>query len=337
MEPSIETTDKFILAINNVLKSKGDMTPMIEVTSQLKLVNLDYWERLIREEVAKYLVSQSKWESCSKAIKSLFIEQASWLGLVSWDGYEREKSLNLLSEGAPNAFFLTLIARRLNDWVPEVRVAAKEAFILVARKTDSNIIAEALMTILSNWNSWGRIEQESRNIILNTALRKDVTLSLKTNLITFASGAIPNLLSQFGQLPIFDDYLNEIANNAIQPYVRAKAFRSLFEARMTWTSDYEWEWIDKAYGRRKLIPVIAERKINVSIPLIELINRSALDRSSIVRSVSAEFLIINLDRLKQDEVKIFAEQFALYKSNAVSERVQFVIKKLNEKALPKSD
>lgn len=60
MQPSIEMTDKFILAINNVLKSKGDMTPMIEVTSQLKLVNLDYWERLIREEVAKYLVSQSK-------------------------------------------------------------------------------------------------------------------------------------------------------------------------------------------------------------------------------------------------------------------------------------
>ena len=165
MQPSIEMTDKFILAINNVLKSKGDMTPMIEVTSQLKLVNLDYWERLIREEVAKYLVSQPKWESLSKAIKSLFIEQASWLGLVSWDGYEREKSLKLLSESAPNAFFLILIARRLNDWVPEVRVAAKKAFILVSRKTDSKIIAEALITILSNWNSWGRIGQEKRNVI----------------------------------------------------------------------------------------------------------------------------------------------------------------------------
>ena len=84
MQSSIEMTDKFILAINNVLKSKGDMTPMIEVTSQLKLVNLDYWERLIREEQ-------------NELLKSLFIEQASWLGLVSWDGYEREKSLKLLS------------------------------------------------------------------------------------------------------------------------------------------------------------------------------------------------------------------------------------------------
>ena len=82
---------------------------------------------------------------------------------------------------------------------------------------------------------------------------------------------------------------------------------------------------------RRAHPTETERKIDVHISLIELLNRSAFDRSSIVRSVSAEFLIINLDRLKQDEVKFFAEKFALDKSNAVSKRGQFVIKKLNEK------
>lgn len=341
METSIELTDEFILAINKVLKSKGDMTPLIEITSQIKLVNLDYWERLIREEVAKFLVPQSKWESLSRAIKSLFIEQVIgqvfWLGVVSWDGYEREKSLSLLSEGAPNAFYLTLIARRLNDWVPEVRAAARAAFILVASKTSPDIVAETIMIVLLNWNSWGHIEQENRKVILNLALRSDVALALKTRLITSASGAIPSLLSQFGQQPIFDDCLDEIAGSAIQPYVRAKAFRSLFEARMNWVSSYEWKWIDKAYGKRKLIPVIAERKIDVFIPLIELLNRSALDRSSIVRRVSAEFLIINLDHLKQDKVRILAERFVLDKSKAVSERGQFVIKKLNEKVLLKLD
>jgi hypothetical protein len=58
-----------------------------------------------------------------------------------------------------------------------------------------------------------------------------------------------------------------------------------------------------------------------------LLAKSSLDRSSIVRRVSAEFLIRELEKLG-DESMPFAEQFASDKSRAVSERGRFTLKRL---------
>lgn len=336
MQELQNTTNDIVLAIQELTRSinanndhRGDISSIIQITSNLELVNLDYWERLIRSELNNNLHSaiQSKWEFWFEPSVQL-----TWLGIVHGDGYKREKSLRALSGGAPNAFFLALFVRRLNDWVPQVREATREALPSLIKSTAPEHIAEVLCMLLLSWNSWGKIEEQDKQLFLDLVTNKEMVLLLRSRLISSTAGPMPSLFTQVGRTDILDNYLNQIANEAVQPYVRAKAYRSLFEGRMTWVEGQEWQWIDKAYGRKKLIPVIAERKIDVQTPFLELLNRSANDRSSIVRQVSAEFLIRNIESLGI-QARIFAEKFAADKSSNVVEQGRFVLRKLDEKAL----
>lgn len=334
MEKLITTTHKvveaikdFALSINASDNGTGDMTTLFNATSELELNNIVYWERLIREELENALndSAAAKWKQWLKPKRKLY-----WLDIISLNGYERENSLRSLSGGAPNAFFLVLVIRRLNDWVPQVRKATREVLPFIIKNTAPKYISEILSIVLLNWDSWGRIEEEDKQLLLHVIDREDLALPIKSKLISSVSGPMPSLFSQLGRTSLLDNYLNEIANHAIQSYVRAKAFRSLFEGRMTWIEGREWQLIDKVYGERKLVPVIGERKIEVQTPFLELLNRSASDRSAIVRQVSAEFVIRNIDNL-DNEAKAFAEKFTADKSSSVSEQGKFILKKLEEK------
>lgn len=334
-----KTKNDIVLAIEAFTRSidssndyRGDMSLLVQVTSNLKLVRLGYWERLIRSELDSnlYLTAQSKWARWFKPAPKL-----TWLDIVNADGYKREKSLRALSkDGAPNAFSLALAVRRLNDWVPQVRTAAREVLPSMLKSTEPKYVTEVLCMLLINWHSWGKIEEIDKHLFLDMVISEKMALLLKSRLISSTSGPMPSLLSQIGRTGILDNYLNEIASNAVQPYVRAKAYRSLFESRMTWVKSREWQWIDKYYGEQKLVPIIAERKIDVQTPFLELLNRSAVDRSPIVRQVSAEFLIRNIESLGI-HARNLAEKFAADKSANVAEQGRFVLIKLDEKALNK--
>lgn len=334
-----KTKNDIVLAIEAFTRSidssndyRGDMSLLVQVTSNLKLVRLGYWERLIRSELDSnlYLTAQSKWARWFKPAPEL-----TWLDIVNADGYKREKSLRALSkDGAPNAFSLALAVRRLNDWVPQVRTAAREVLPSMLKSTEPKYVTEVLCMLLINWHSWGKIEEIDKHLFLDMVISEKMALLLKSRLISSTSGPMPSLLSQIGRTGILDNYLNEIASNAVQPYVRAKAYRSLFESRMTWVKSREWQWIDKYYGEQKLVPIIAERKIDVQTPFLELLNRSAVDRSPIVRQVSAEFLIRNIESLGI-HARNLAEKFAADKSANVAEQGRFVLIKLDEKALNK--
>lgn len=321
--------DEFIHSIDSSNDYRGDMSSLIQVTSNMPLVKLSYWECLIRSEIDNNLhaTTRSIWARLFEPNMKL-----NWLDVVSGDGYRREKILRQSSSGVPNAFFLALVVRRLNDWVPQVRVAAKEMLPSLLKNTKPEYVTEVLCMLLIDWHSWGKIEEADKQIFLDMIATKEIALLLKSHLMSSTSGPMPSLLSQIGRTDILDHYLNEIASNAVQPYVRAKAYRSLFESRMTWVKSREWQWIDKYYGEQKLIPIIAERKIDVQTPFLELLNRSAVDRSPIVRQVSAEFLIRNIESLGT-HARNLAEKFAADKSANVAEQGRFVLIKLDEKAL----
>ena len=320
----------FTLSIDSSNDYRGNMSPLIHATSSMPLVNLGYWERLIRSELDNNLHSttQSNWKHWLQPVPKL-----TWLDIVNANGYKREKSLRALSKyGAPNAFALALAVRRLNDWVPQVRTAAREVLPSLFNSTESEYVVEVLCMLLINWHSWGKMEETDKHIFLDMVISEEMALLIKSRLISSTSGPMPSLLSQIGRTGILDNHLNEIANDAVQPYVRAKAYRSLFESRMTWVKGQEWQWIDKAYGKRKLIPIISERKIDAQPPFLELLNRAATDRSPTVRQVSAEFLIRNIEKLGLQS-RIFAEKFAADKSANVAEQGKFILRKLDEKAL----
>lgn len=333
MQPSQIMEDKVLLAvkefatsINSGSKVVADMSALVEATSQLPLASFDYWERLIRLEFSRALdtSTQAKWKFWSKPHDLL-----TWLDLISWDGYKREKTLRTLSGAAPNAFFFSLAIRRLNDWVPQVRQAAREKLPEIVKATNAEFVVEALCIALSNWNSWGRIEDVDKNVLLEIICRDEVAEALISKLISSASGPMPSLFSQLGRTSILDSYLEEIAERAIQPSVRAKAYRSLFERRIVWMEGRRWHWTDIRYCEGRLEAVVSERKLIVETPFLELLKKSSADYSSIVRRVSAEFLIRDLEELG-NHAKGFAERFASDKSNSVSERGQFALKKLVE-------
>lgn len=322
----ISAVRTFASSINSGSKAVADMSELIEVTSQLPLSSFDYWERFIRSEFSKALRESTplKWKAWSKP-KGL----VTWLDLISWDGYERENALRALSGAAPNTFFFSLAVRRLNDWVPQVRKAAREKLPEVARSTDPEYIVETLCVALSNWSSWGRIEEADKKVLLNIICEKEIAKSLRSKLILSTSGPMPSLFSQLGRTPILDEKIEEIAKSAIQPSVRAKAYRSLFEKRVVWFQGREWVWTDIRYCKGRLKPIVGERKLEVETPLIDLLKISSEDRSSIVRRVSADILIRELGNLGT-KANVFAERFALDSSRAVSERGEFALKKLAE-------
>ena len=322
----ISAVRDFACSINSGSKVVADMSALVEVTSALPLSSFDYWERLIRTEFSQALrvAAPARWNLWSKPI-----ELRTWLDLISWDGYKREKTLRALSGAAPNTFFFSLVVRRLNDWVPQVREAAREKLPEIAKATNPEFVVEALCIALSNWNSWGRIEKAEKKVLLQIICLEQVTYLLRSRLITSTSGPMPSLFSQLGRTPILDDKLKEIACLAVQPSVRAKAFRSLFEGRIAWMEGRKWEWTDVRYCQGMLKPVICHRKVNVQTPLLELLLMSAADRSSAVRRVSAEILIRELENLGVVATEL-AEKFAADTSVAVSERGRFALKKLEE-------
>jgi len=327
MEDKIISSVKgFVNSINSGGKAMADMSELVDVTNKLPFSSLDYWERLIRSEYSSALIELNppKWKIWSKPK-----ELVTWLDLISWDGHKREKALRVLSGAAPNTFFFALAVRRLNDWVPQVRMVAREKLHEIARSTDPEYVVEALCVVLSNWNSWGRIEDVDKKVLLRIICEQKIAKSLCSRLISSASGPMPSLFSQLGRTPILDGRIEEIASFAIQPSVRAKAYRCLFEGRIVWIEGRKWEWTDIRYCEGRLRAVVAERKIDIKTPLLELLKRSSEDRSSIVRRVSAEILIRELASLGY-VARGFAEQFAADKSRSVSERGEFALKRLGE-------
>ncbi|MEI8631470.1 hypothetical protein P4S72_03750 [Vibrio sp. PP-XX7] len=332
MEQSQSMEDKVLSAVKDFASSirsgnqvaVADMSALVAVTSQIPLVNLDYWERLIRTEFASSVttVIPASWKFWSKSYQRL-----TWLDLMSWDGYRREKTLRTISGAAPNAFFFSCVIRRLNDWVPQVRQAAREMLPLMVKRTALTQVVEALCLTLSHWSSWGRIEKEGQQVLLQIINDKAVAEALKLKLIQSTSRAMPSLFAQIGRTESLDDALGEIAKNAIQPAVRAKAYRSLFEKRMVWIDGRTWEWAYLCPCEGRLKAAVSERKLKIHTSFKDLLDRSSNDRSSIVRCISAEFLLREIEQLGSDS-KMFAERFASDKSGLVSEKGQFALKQL---------
>lgn len=322
----LSAVKEYAISINSGGKGIADISKIIETTSQLPLASFDHWERLIRSEffLALHASTKAKWKFWSKPRES-----SPWMDLINWDGHKREKALRSLPDTAPNPFFFSLTVRRLNDWVPQVRKAARENLLRIAKATNPELVVNTLLVALSNWNSWGRIEEADRTILLNIISMDEIAETLISKLISSTSGPMPSLLSQLGRTSILDGKLEEIAERAIQPAVRAKAYRCLFEGRIVWMEGRKWQWTDIRYCESKLEPVFSERQLSVTMPLLELLRNSSADHSSRVRKVSAAFLIRNLEDIG-DQAKGFAELFASDKSDPVSERGRFALKKLRE-------
>ncbi|REF26463.1 hypothetical protein BDD26_1108 [Xenorhabdus cabanillasii] len=300
---------------------KPDISSFISVTSKLSLKNLDDWERLIRWEIYSSL---QQYNSQATEIKSQLIGSLRWLDLCNADGFKRERALKILAGGAPNSFLLTLVFRKLNDWVPQVRIAARDVLPLIVEQSDPEIIVDVLFIILPYWNSWGRMGDEEKQILLNIIAMNQVAESLKKRLILSTSGPAATIFSQAGRIDALDTFLAEIAELSVQPALRAKAYRCLLESKFVWAEGNTWQWADKVYGIRRRIPVLNERIVSTTTSFIEYLNMATTDRSPMVRRIAGEMLIKQLENIGEEAFKL-AQLLASDKSTAVAERGRYVL------------
>ncbi|HJW02456.1 MAG TPA: hypothetical protein VJ548_04175 [Azospira sp.] len=324
----LSAVSEFIASLNSGSGVVADMTGLVEVTSRLPLSNLEYWERLIRSSI--YLAAAhskpAKWKFWAKPTPFL-----SWIDLCSGDGFKRERTLRILSGRAPNRFFFAMAVRRLNDWVPQVRSAAREQLPSIAVASNPEDIVDVLCAVLPHWDSWGRSEDEGRQTLLAIASIEAIAHSLKSRLITAAAGPLASVLAQVGRTSAFDAYLPQIANNAIQPSVRAKAYKSLLDGKAIWVAGRKWEWTDIRYCEGHFLPTLFERPLTTKSPLEETLRAASSDRSTFVRRVAGDVLIRELGTLGAAGVQL-ANILASDSHSSVAERGKFALKKLSQKS-----
>jgi len=314
---------QFARSVNASDKTVADMSLLADATSHLSLTNLDVWERLLRWEFSNALKTSTSsiWKFWTKSTSSL-----TWMDLCSENGFNRQKTLHSLG-AAPNSFFFALAVRRLNDWVPQVREAAREKIPEIAKNTDPEFVVDALCAILPHWHSWGRMEDRDKRTLMDISSTEKVANLLKSRIISATAGPMTSILAQVGRTETLDRYLFEIAKNSIQPSVRAKAYRSLLEKKMVWHAGQKWKWTDKQYCKGRFEPIVCERTLSIASPFIETLELAVKDRSPMVRRVAGEMLIRKLKIIGAESIKL-AELLASDSSPSVAERGKFALDRL---------
>lgn len=310
------------------------MARVASETNSIPLKRMDVWERTIRTELwaAERDASEASWKFWVRPRRF-----TSWLDLCSHDGRKREAALRVTAGGAPSAFLLALALRRLNDWVPQVRTAARETLPNLASNSEPQDVATALWHLLAHWSAWGRMETAERETIAAIASTDAVSLALGTKIMGATAGPAALVLSQCARSPTFDSWIHEFAQDAAQPAVRARAFRWLFLGRATWVVGHKWRWTDLAYCKGKLDTIVESRDIPTKVPFIKTLRVAMADRSPMVRRVAAEFLIRELPSLGDNALPL-AQRTASDTSPSVASRGHFALKQLSDETLatPKS-
>lgn len=306
---------------------RPDISPFIAATSKVPLKSLDEWERLIQQTIS---LSLQRFNSLRTRGEDRLVGSLRWLDICNANGFRRERALRILAGGAPNSFLFALIVRKLNDWVPQVREAARDALLLIAKDSDPEIIVDVLFITLPYWDSWGRMGEKEKETLMEIILMDKVTRCLKKRLILSTSGPAATIFMQTGRTSALDNFVAEIAESSVQPSLRARAYRCQFEGKFVWAEGTEWQWIDKAYGIRRRIPALKERTISITTPFLENLRAAAIDRSPMVRRIAGEMLIKELDNIG-DEAFSLAKMLASDISASVAERGKYALADLQKR------
>jgi hypothetical protein len=258
---------------------------------------------------------------------------AAWLLSTDADGRVREAAVRSLAVPPATTSRFVLLVLRLNDWVPQVREAAVEAAANLLPRTPPGIIADAASYVLRQRILWARWGADERAILNLTYERADVTAALDSILMTGRTGALGTTLRNALRAPSMDGQLLRLALGAYLPSVRAVALQSLLKGRATWTTGYDWRWLDKTYGVWRRVPRLEGRQLVTTAPPQDLIRRGIADRSGLVRRVAASALIAHAGEMP--DAADLAHALTSDPSRAVRDRAEFLLRHLAAQASPK--
>lgn len=329
--PALAAAIRRLLSGSVTTREAADlMARVASETQSIPVTTMDVWERTIRAElcIAERRIAETSWKFWVRPRRF-----TSWLDLCSHDGRKREAALRVTSGGAPSAFLLALALRRLNDWVPQVRRAARETLPELASNSEPDAVANVLWSLLAHWSTWGRMEPEDRAAVVAIASSEPVSIALRTKIMDTTAGPAALVLSQCARSNSFDLWIQDFAQGAVQPAVRALASRWSFLGRATWVVGHKWKWTDVAYCKGKLEPILESRAIPTNQSFMVTLSAAMADKSPMVRRVAAEFLIRELSSLGDNALPL-AQLIASDKSPSVAERGIFALKQLNREGPP---
>lgn len=313
-----------LLADPDGVHAPGEPAIFLAECRALRLHPLERWEHTVRGELDRVRFRQHPAAGPGWTPPRGL---TAWLELCSGDGYRREAALWAIDGAAPAALLVALALRRLNDWVPQVRRAAREAVGRIARRSDPELVAEALWAVLPHWTSWGRLEDADREAVFALVADELVARAVQRRLMRATTGPATQVLAQLARVPRGDAGLRALARDAVQPAVRALATRWLLDGRAAWTVGRRWVWTAVAWNEGRYEAIVETRDLSVQEPFLAVLDDALRDRSPMVRRVAAEILIRERDRLG-DQALPRARQLAADPSPSVAERGCFALKLL---------
>jgi hypothetical protein len=239
------------------------------------------------------------------------------------DGHLREAALDRIHDGLPSALAFTAVASRLNDWVPEVRAAARRCAERVFPKTGADVVTAAAVVLLDRRNTWRRWTHE-RGPLDEALARADVVERLAMLIHDQTRGRMCGLLRLALRDGGMERYLLELSRSAAQPPVRALALRCLVEGRARWVVGVRKEWIDRGYGTWKPVPLFEERPIARPVSVESLIAAGLSDRSAMVRKTAAEGVVVH--RATLAAVEELLPRLLADRNAAVRECGEFIVR-----------
>ena len=296
---------------NSEPQRSNELSAYYELTHQIVPKQMEFWSRLVGEKTSYHTERVNPW-----------------IDICNRNGFKRQESLELLDSGAPSAFLFGLLIRRLNDWAPKVRSAAREALIRVARKTHRDIITQSYWFSIPNLYTWRRTDEKELtpywDLIAQPANIEKIALLIRHS----RSGPAANILSQIGRSKNIDKYLPFLALSAVQPSVRAVSYKMMIENKAVWLGRRQWEWLDKKYSKHRVSRVKHSRTIDNPIwSLEECIYNASVDRSPIVRKLAAQATI---DHQIGDFMIKIGQRLLNDRFSFVSERAKFALRKITE-------
>ena len=244
------------------------------------------------------------------------------------NGHVRQAALDSLDEPPETSFFFAAIIWRLNDWVPEVRAAARRAADRVFPATHAEVIAGACAILLGRTFSWGRWGQDDQIVVDRILERADVVTQLARCFEIEVVGPVGTQLKYALRGAKLDLYLHALSRNARHPGVRAVALEALLRGRASWRSGFRKEWIDKRFGLTRRVPVYTERPLTECIPSYLLIMQGLADKSALVRLRAAD-AVIEQRQTFPGLIEVI-ESLSRDKARSVRERAAFLRRKLAE-------
>lgn len=155
--------------------------------------------------------------------------------------------------------------------------------------------------------------------------RSDVAAELANLMAAATTGPQASTLQYALRTPVLDQYLEQLAFDATQPSVRARALRTLIDGKAEWPSGAAWRWIDKSMGLRRRETVFEHRSLTLAPSRAVLIERGIRDKSAAVRRIALTSVIRHM--LGTAEARAFAAPLEFDRSSSVREKAEFILRR----------